>query len=338
MDDARFLIMRSCVFQLTHWVCKKVYNDLMTMDNHSFSGSDESGSYFVRHRTKSEWEFTVRLNVFGDAWVCVAPEGRKCWRNVRLGRPCQHILLVWRHLLQQKPQQMKLDTIVPSFNKVYRRNHYLTTTMSESYAALPPPPEASTLRVDGQTKHALSMTTQRLQFMVAVTGDVNCVTLEALQELINWKLHGANHDEPGAMECYKRFMSRLPNKMITVPAEPVGPLIVRDKTLDRESNSTRRRRRFDNCSLGGKDLRPSDETLRTEPTGASTITIRELRMHATLRNFKKRGLFEHHHSFYTGFVSDHKIEDLVVKHFSNRPLTLAVDFEWSSNYDPDEHP
>ena len=60
-------------------------------------------------------------------------------------------------------------------------------------------------------------------------------------------------------------------------------------------------------------------------------------MHASLRNFRRTGLFPDHECVYVGNTSEHNIEDLLNEYFADRPLTISVDFEWNANYDQEDH-
>ena len=182
LDGARYTIMRVCLQTLTYWVCRKIQFDLWSMDNHTYFSDNEDGSHVVRHRREEAWYFTVTLR--NDKWMCVSPEGRRCWRNCRLGRPCQHILLVWAELLRRTPNELDLCTITRSFNRVYRRTAY-ADMHDNPYKQAPPPPTPTTLTVNSVTHNALAQTRTQLQFMLAVTEDKSCVSLQCLQALIN---------------------------------------------------------------------------------------------------------------------------------------------------------
>ena len=120
---------------------------------------------------------------------------------------------------------------------------------------------------------------------------------------------------------------------ITVPE--TGPLHVRDPELDRSTSSTRRRKRYDNHSMSGKSMRPNVDTLRTKPTENDSA---RMDMYASLRNFRRRGMFPRHKCVYMGITSYMKLENVINKYFRDRPLTVSVDYEWSANYDPEDHP
>ena len=116
------------------------------------------------------------------------------------------------------------------------------------------------------------------------------------------------------------------------------PRYVADPALIPDTKCDRRRRRFDNHSFSGKDARPSKQTLRAKASTARPT--RPLKMCVTLTNLSKvSGMFRQHITFYVGlFTPENTFQTLFKKHFSERPLTLAVDFEWVANYDPEDHP
>ena len=58
-----------------------------------------------------------------------------------------------------------------------------------------------------------------------------------------------------------------------------------------------------------------------------------------MRNLVKSGLFPNHVAFYINIEAQpRKVNHIVNKYFSKRPLLLAVDFEWEANYEPRNHP
>ena len=165
MDDARYQILRVCTMQLTYWVSMKIKADLMAMDNHEYKYADDQDNHYVWHRRNEKYAFSVaKLN---GQWICYAPEGRRCWRNVRLGRPYQHVLLVWCQLLRTKRKSFKLDSISLAFNKVYRRTHYMTLHV-DSYTKVPAAPAMAPLDVAAVSKSTqMRQTIKLLEVMVA---------------------------------------------------------------------------------------------------------------------------------------------------------------------------
>ena len=140
-------------------------------------------------------------------------------------------------------------------------------------------------------------------------------------------------DDAETLDLFKQFMAW--NRVIRVP-EPspqTGPLYLTDSA--RLSKTAQRRKRFDNHSLTGKDLRPSAATLRTKSTAGAPH--RQMLTTATVASLRQRGLITSHEAAYIPYGEGHKLEMLVEKHFRKRPLLLAVDFEWSAPYDPEDH-
>ena len=150
------------------------------MDNHSYKKTD--GVHVVWHARNPVYAFTVSRK--NDRWVCTTPDGRPCWRRSRLGRPCQHVLLVWCELLRCKPPKFRLTDITVNFNKVYRRAEYTTLT-HDSFKLVPRAPEPCSLTVNATTKTALARLMSSLEFMVAVTEDSANVSIRCLQQLVN---------------------------------------------------------------------------------------------------------------------------------------------------------
>ena len=160
--------MRVCIQTLTFWVCKKVQKALWAMDNHDYNLENTDGSHSVYHRRNPKWYFTVSCR--NDVWICETPEATRCWRNVRLGRPCEHMLLVWATLLRGKNPLLKLEDITPSFNRVYHRTSYVNIS-SDVYMPVPPPPTPTSIHVTDATKSEVMKTQKMLQLMEAVTQD-----------------------------------------------------------------------------------------------------------------------------------------------------------------------
>ena len=87
-------------------------------------------------------------------------------------------------MLRANPPTLDLNTVEMSFHKIYRRATYADIG-ALPYTPAPPPPEPTTLKLNQSVKLQLNRTNQQLQFMVAVTEDTRCVSLLALQRLIN---------------------------------------------------------------------------------------------------------------------------------------------------------
>ena len=185
MDDARYKILRVCTMQLTYWVCMQIQQDLMAMDNHSYDSVDDGDHHYVLHRRK----YKFSISNMNGRWCCYAPEGRRCWRNCRLGRPCQHILLVWSHLLRTNPKALDLNSLPRSFNKVYRRSHYMVLH-EDSYRQVPPVPSPNrVLGSDLEQSVELRKTKQLLDYMVASSDGNGDFYLSCLQSIINRFVH-----------------------------------------------------------------------------------------------------------------------------------------------------
>ena len=185
LDDARCTIMRACIQQLTFFACNSTHEYLMSMDNHAYAGceNDERNTHYVHHRNREDWKFTIqRVN---GKWRCIAnPEDRFCWRNVRLGRPCPHILLVWCKLLRQTPCEFDLNDISKSFNKVFRRSTYMNWC-ADPFKPAPPPPEPCEVTMNDTIRNAVTKIGQKLVFMMMVTEDEHCNALKYLERLVN---------------------------------------------------------------------------------------------------------------------------------------------------------
>ena len=116
------------------------------------------------------------------------------------------------------------------------------------------------------------------------------------------------------------------------------PRYTSNPNYDRIGKRDRTRKRFENGTLSGKELAPSQEVIRSKANSANASSS-PVRMYATYKNFRREGLFPKHQASYISNTTDHgKLERLIEEHFSARPLILSVDFEWSSYYDPEEHP
>ena len=160
----------------------QVRSALKSQDNHTYLPSEDPSRHLVLHRNRKDWMFTVTQR--GNKWVCHGPHGERCWRNVRLGRPCEHITMCWHNMLRETPPTLDLSTIEMSFHKIYRRVTY-TDIVPVPYTAPPPPPKPAVLKLDDSTRLHLSKVKQQLQFMLAVTNDTDCQALTHLQRLIN---------------------------------------------------------------------------------------------------------------------------------------------------------
>ena len=181
-DDARYKILRVCSMQLTYWCVLKIQDDLMKMDNHHYAGSDGANNFFVNHRNNEEWQFTV-TKLHGK-WICLAPEGRRCWRNVRLGRPCQHMLLAWCNLLRLHDKTFQLKSVARAFNKVYRQTHYLIV-LEDSFEQLPAAPEPVPLCVPSEARVQIQNTKKLLEYVTASAPGDGIYLLNCLQFILN---------------------------------------------------------------------------------------------------------------------------------------------------------
>ena len=116
------------------------------------------------------------------------------------------------------------------------------------------------------------------------------------------------------------------------------PRYIVDPAMVRDTKNIRRRRRFDNHSFSGKDARPSQKTLRAKAITAAPTE--PMKMCASLRNFTNEAdMFHKHITCYVGnYTQEKRFRYLFDKYFTERPLTIAVDFEWVANYDPEDHP
>ena len=376
MDDARYKILRVCTMQLTYWVCMKIHQDLMAMDNHSYDSCDDHDNYYVLHRRK--YQFCITL--MNGRWCCYAPEGRRCWRNCRLGRPCQHILLVWCHLLRTNPKSFNLNSIPLSFNKVYRRSHYMVLR-EDSYRQVPPAPEPVRLsgsQVDQSVE--LRKTKKLLDYMVASADGNGDFLLSCLRNIINRlvyellrgvlfcahppyfffgvcmhavctqrllmsrmhvcsKMQGKAATDPDVQQMFASFMAPTPGSLTAQPQQPTPvPRYVADPRYKRDNRSTERRRRFDNHSFSGDRMGLDVLTLR-EKAASARQPKRPILKHASMRNFIKDGHFKTHVTYYIDILfPSSKLQQIINMHFSKRPLFLAVDFEWEANYEPKDHP
>ena len=138
---------------------------------------------------------------------------------------------------------------------------------------------------------------------------------------------------------YKGFMKHEVGRPSPIVTEPImSPRYTSNPNYDRDGKHERTRKRFDNGTLSGKELTPSQEVIRCNANSANSSSS-AIRMHATYLNFQQAGLFPKHRASYIGNTTEHgKLEMLIAEHFSARPLILSVDFEWSTYYDPEEHP
>ena len=168
--------------QLTYWCCLKIQDDLKRMDNHHYAGTDGTNKYYVNHRNNAKWQFTVTKDK--GKWMCYAPEGRRCWRNCRLGRPCQHMLLAWCNLYRTKNKSFELKSIARAFNKVYRQTHYLVMLV-DSFEELPVAPEPVPLCVPSAAKVQLQKTTKLLEYVTAAAPGDGIYLLNCLQSILN---------------------------------------------------------------------------------------------------------------------------------------------------------
>ena len=102
-----------------------------------------------------------------------------------------HMCLAWHNMLRETPPSLDLETVEMSFHKIYRRTTYVDI-VPLPYTPAPPPLKPTALRLNPAIKLQLTKTKERLQFMVAVTEDTECVSLLSLQHLINWYVY---HDQ-----------------------------------------------------------------------------------------------------------------------------------------------
>ena len=140
---------------------------------------------------------------------------------------------------------------------------------------------------------------------------------------------------------FRQFMDHTGSAPIVPQIQDVSntPRYIVDPAMARrETRNTRRRRRFDNHSFSGKEAKPTQQTLREKATTEGPTT--PLRMCVSLHNLAKVcGMFRGHITLYVGkYTEERKFQAMFDKYFTERPLTLAVDFEWVANYDPDDHP
>ena len=151
------------------------------------------------------------------------------------------------------------------------------------------------------------------------------------------KLQGKNSQDSQVQNMFRQFMDTDTGYAPVVQDVSNTPRYIVDPAMARrETRNTRRRRRFDNHSFSGKEAKPTQQTLREKATTEGPTT--PLRMCVSLHNLAKVcGMFRGHITLYVGkYTEERKFQAMFDKYFTERPLTLAVDFEWVANYDPDD--